>query len=145
MIIYIDADACPVTQEIMIIAEKKQYQVKTIKSYAHFSQPIDKDFVEEIYVDDENEAVDYKIMAMIMESDLLITQDYGLASLALQKNATVIHPRGFKYTKETIDTLLASRYQSAQIRKAGGRTKGPSSFTNKDRDKFTRLLTQLLS
>src|SRR5690625_7519876 len=123
MIIYIDADACPVTQEIMIIAEKKQYQVKTIKSYAHFSQPIDKDFVEEIYVDDENEAVDYKIMAMIMESDLLMTQDYGLASLQLQKKATVIQPRGFKYTKKNIDTLLTAKNQNAQIRKAVDRTK----------------------
>lgn len=145
MIIYIDADACPVTPEIVAIAGSKQKQVKIIKSYAHFSQPNTKEHVEEIYVDSENEAVDYKIIALIKQNDLLITQDYGLASLALQKGSIVIHPRGFQYKKETIDTLLASRYQNAQIRKSGGRTKGPAPFTEKDRQTFVNLFSKIIT
>jgi|SRR5699024_5446695 len=145
MIIYIDGDACPVTEETISIAKVQQLQVKLVKSYAHFSHAKMDQHVQEIYVDSENEAADYKIIAMIATNDLLITQDYGLASLALQKNCQVIHPRGFHYTTKNIDSLLASRYESAQIRKQGGRTKGPAPFTDKDREQFCAVLRKTLT
>lgn len=145
MIIYIDGDACPVTQEIVSLAKGRELQVKLIKSYAHFSQQRYGNHVQEIYVDSENEAVDYKIIAMIKMGDLLITQDYGLASLALQKNCQVIHPKGFRYEQININSLLESRYQSAQIRKQGGRTKGPDPYTAEDREQFKKVMRDTIS
>ncbi|WP_440895554.1 YaiI/YqxD family protein [Amphibacillus sp. Q70] len=145
MVIYIDGDACPVTQEIVLLAKERELQVKLIKSYAHYSLQRYDSHVQEIYVDSANEAVDYKILAMVQADDLLITQDYGLASLALQKNCQVIHPKGFQYTQININTLLESRYQSAQIRKQGGRTKGPDPYTDEDRKQFKQVMRDTLS
>lgn len=144
-LIYIDADSCPVTDEILAISHAKNMSVTLVKSYAHFSlKPLDE-HVKVIYVDQEKEASDYRIMRLIQLNDVLITADYGLASLALAKTPYIIHPKGFRYKKETIDQLLQSRYVSKQVRKAGGRMKGPKAFTDEDREHFITQFTQLLN
>lgn len=144
MKIYVDADACPVKDIIIKEAKKHAIDVFLVKSYAHFSTQADPDGVTSVYVDAEKEAADYRIMSMLVSNDILITQDYGLASLALEKNATVIHHKGFLYSLENIDFLLETRYQSAQARKSGYRTKGPKAFNNADRNKFQDLFQGLL-
>lgn len=144
MIIYVDGDACPVMNDIISIANQQQIEVVVLKSYAHYSYRQHVGFVKEIYVDSESEAVDYKIISLVNAGDLVITQDYGLASLALQKKCQVIHPRGFIFTERNIDRLLASRHQHAQIRKSGGRTKGPAPFTEKSRQQFVDTFTELI-
>ncbi|GAA4074750.1 YaiI/YqxD family protein [Amphibacillus indicireducens] len=144
MIIYVDGDACPVTNEIISIANQRLIKVIVLKSYSHYSYRQHLGFVEEIYLDSESEAVDYKLISLVKANDLVITQDYGLASLALQKKCQVIHPRGFIFTERNIDRLLASRYQNAQIRKSGGRTKGPAPFTEKSRQQFVDTFTELI-
>ena len=145
MIIYVDGDACPVTDEIIVLANRNKLKVVVLKSYAHYSYRQHEGFVEEIYLDSESEAVDYKLIAMVVANDLVVTQDYGLASLALQKSCQVIHPRGFVYTNNNIDRLLASRYQSALIRKSGGRTKGPNPFTEQDRQQFIKTISAVIN
>ncbi|NLP35918.1 MAG: YaiI/YqxD family protein [Clostridiales bacterium] len=144
MIIYVDGDACPVTNEIISIASQQQIEVVVLKSFAHYSYRQHCDFVKEIYVDSVSEAVDYKLISLVSAGDLVVTQDYGLASLVLQKKCQVIHPRGFIFTERNIDRLLASRHQNAQIRKSGGRTKGPAPFTEKSRQQFVDIFTTLL-
>lgn len=144
MKIYVDADACPVKDIIIKEAQKHAIEVFLVKSYAHFSTQDDPNGITSVYVDSEKEAADYRIMSMIAANDILITQDYGLASLALEKNTTVVHHKGFLYSLENIDFLLETRYQSAQARKSGLRTKGPKAFSNEDRSKFHTLFKQLL-
>ncbi|MGM0522976.1 MAG: YaiI/YqxD family protein [Bacillota bacterium] len=145
--IYVDADSCPVTDEVIDLASKQDLPVTLVKSYAHFSLKPLGDRVDVVYVDQEKEASDYRIMRLIKTNDVLITADYGLASLALAKTPHIIHPRGTLYKKETMDQLLQSRYLSSQVRKAGGRMKGPKAFTESDRaqfiDRFSRLLNRL--
>ncbi|WP_017472105.1 YaiI/YqxD family protein [Amphibacillus jilinensis] len=145
MIIYIDADACPVTEDIIKVCEPYPLTIILVKSYAHFSHRLYHEWIKEIYVDSEKEAVDYKILSMINKGDVLVTQDYGLASLALQKSCYVIHPKGFQYTAENINQLLASRYHNAQLRKQGGRTKGPKPFLLADHERFQAAFNKLLN
>ena len=81
--------------------------------------------VETIYIDDGPDAVDYKIVKLATPEDIVITQDYGLASLLLSKVKIVMHHKGHLYRSSNIDMLLQQRYNNAQIRKQGGRHKGP--------------------
>lgn len=143
--IYVDADSCPVTDEVIALASKQDLPVTLVKSYAHFSLKPLSEHVDVVYVDQEKEASDYRIMRLIKPNDVLITADYGLASLALAKTPHIIHPRGTRYKKETMDQLLQSRYLSSQVRKAGGRMKGPKAFTDSDRTQFIDQFNWLLN
>lgn len=145
MKIYVDADACPVKEIIIEIAIPNNIPVYLVKSYAHFSTQDDPDGVTSIYVDSEREAADYRILSMLRPNDLVITQDYGLASLALEKNAYVLHHKGFIYTQENIDYLLEVRYQNAQARKKKMKTKGPKPLTQEDKNQFRQALIDVLT
>jgi len=96
-----------------------------------------------IYVDAD--AADYRIMKLAEKGDIIVTQDYGLASLGLAKGCVVLHHNGYSYTNEDIDQLLQSRYLSAMARKSGKRTKGPEPFTSEDREKFKEHFKRVIS
>ncbi|MGJ9460578.1 YaiI/YqxD family protein [Oceanobacillus sp. CF4.6] len=149
MKIYVDADACPVKEVIIKEAKAKKISVILVTSLSHFSTVDDPEGVKTIYVDTGAEAADYRIMKLAKRNDMIVTQDYGLASLGLAKGCTVLHHKGFTYTDENIDQLLQTRYLSAMARKSGKRTKGPKPFTSEDKEKFRTLfnstLNQLLS
>ncbi len=143
--IMIDSDASPVKDIVIDEAKKHGLKVVLVASYAHYSTKIHPAHVETIYVDSAKEAADYRIMQLLQKDDILITQDYGLASLALGKKAKVLHHKGFEYDNDNIANLLESRYISAKIRKSGKRTKGPKPFTKEDADTFRRLLNHTLA
>ena len=144
MHIYIDADASPVKEIVIEEAVARNLPVTLVTSISHFSTVQHPQNVQTVYVDNGAEAADYRIMQLIHKGDLLITQDYGLASLCLGKGCIVLHHTGFRYTTDNIDQLLQSRYLSAMIRKNGNRTKGPKPFTNEVRDKFRESLKNIL-
>ena len=144
MNIYVDADACPVKEIIIDEAVRRDLNVILVTSISHFSLQENPPGVETIYVDNARDAADYRIMKLAEKGDLVITQDYGLASLALPKGCHVMHHKGFMYTNKNIDELLQTRYLSAQARKAGQRTKGPKAFTNEDREKFRERFIRVL-
>lgn len=144
MKIYVDADACPVIDEIFSVAKKFAKRVILIKSYAHFShEPLPK-FVQTIYVDKGKDEADFAIIKRVKKNDIVITHDYGLAALCLGKKCIVIHPKGFPYTNRNIDRLLQTRHDQAVLRRAGQRTKGPRAFTAQDKEKFKRQLKQTI-
>lgn len=144
MKIYVDADACPVKENAIAVAREAGIPLFLVKSYAHFSIDDEPEGVKTVYVDTGAEAADYKIMQMAQKDDIIITQDYGLASLGLAKGCQVIHHKGFAYTSENIDQLLDTRYMSAMARKSGQRTKGPKAFTQEDRTTFEKLLREIV-
>lgn len=144
MHIYIDADASPVKDIVIEEAVARKMNVTLVTSISHFSTVQYPENVQTVYVDTGAEAADYRIMQLIHKGDLLITQDYGLASLCLGKGCIVLHHTGFRYTAENIDQLLQTRYLSAMARKSGKRTKGPKAFTNEDREKFRASLQTVL-
>lgn len=144
MKIYVDADACPVKDIIITEGRKADIPVILVTSFSHYSNTEKPVGVETIYVDSGADAADYRIMQLAQSGDLIVTQDYGLASLGLAKGCNVLHHKGFIYTSENIDQLLQTRYLSAMARKSGKRTKGPKPFTAEDREKFRKILLTFL-
>ncbi|WP_144554487.1 YaiI/YqxD family protein [Bacillus sp. X1(2014)] len=144
MKIYVDADACPVKDIIISEGGKAGIPVTLVTSFSHYSNAEQPSGVEIIYVDSGADAADYRIMKLAESGDMIVTQDYGLASLGLPKGCIVLHHKGFRYTHENIDQLLQTRYLSAMARKSGKRTKGPKPFTAEDRDQFRRLFKQAI-
>ena len=144
MKIYVDADACPVKDTIISIAEAWDISVVLVMSYSHYSPVERSDDVETIYVDKGVDAADFRIMQLVSAGDIIVTQDYGLASLALAKKCYVLHHKGFAYTDRNIDRLLHTRYLSAKARKSGERTKGPKAYTEDDEVKFSELLERTI-
>lgn len=144
MKIYVDADACPVKDIIIEEASVRQIPVILVMSISHYSVQTYPAEVETVYVDSGRDEADYRIMRLAQRGDLIITQDYGLASLALAKGCKVMHHKGFIYSDKNIDELLETRYLSAQARKAGKRTKGPKPFTKEDKEKFRKRFVRLM-
>lgn len=144
MQIYVDADACPVKDTITEIAGDAQIPVTFVTSFSHYSNADNAPGTKTVYVDTGAEAADYRIMKLAGKGDMIITQDYGLASLGLGKGCIVLHHKGFQYTLENIDHLLYTRHMSAMARKSGKRTKGPKAYTKEDEQKFIRLLKHVL-
>lgn len=144
MKIYIDGDACPVKEEIYRDAKAAGIEVILVTSLSHFSGKELLDNVTVVYVDEGADSADYRIVALTKPGDLLITQDYGLASLVLPKGVRVMHHLGYEYTQENIGQLLESRYAGAQLRKSGQRTKGPKKYTSDDREKFRKRFNSVL-
>ena len=145
MHVYIDADACPVKNIIIEEALAKSIPVTLVTSISHFSTKEQPAGVEIVYVDTGAEAADYRIIKLIKKGEILITQDYGLASLGLGKGCLVLHHTGYRYTSENIDQLLQSRYLSAMVRKSGKRTKGPKPFTEENRKEFRQRFKEVLA
>ncbi|MFK4054080.1 YaiI/YqxD family protein [Staphylococcus warneri] len=131
--IIIDGDACPVVSSVIELTQETGIFVTIIRSFSHFSTQIDPEHVRTVYVDDGPESVDYKVVQLASSEDIVITQDYGLASLLLNKVKFVMHHKGFLFNDNNIQQLLDQRYINAQIRKQGGRHKGPPPFTKQDR------------
>jgi len=144
MKIYVDADACPVKDIIISEGTSAEIPVILVTSISHFSNAEQPAGVETIYVDSGADAADYRIMKLAKLGDIIVTQDYGLASLGLAKGCVVLHHKGFSYTNENIDQLLQTRYLSAMARKGGQRTKGPKPFTEEDREQFRDLFKQVI-
>jgi len=140
--ILVDSDACPVKDLIWQAATKRNIPVIWVVSTAHmtdFPQPS-----QVVVVDSGPEAVDLALINRVTAGDLVVTQDYGLAALCLQKKALALSCRGREYRGEDMDRLLTERYIGAKIRQAGGRTRGPSPMTEVDRETFRTVLQRML-
>ncbi|SDN46007.1 YaiI/YqxD family protein [Bacillus sp. OK048] len=145
MKILVDADACPVKDIIISEGTKAGIPITLVTSFSHFSTTEQPSGVETVYVDSGADAADYRIMKLAQKGDIIVTQDYGLASLGLAKGCTVLHHTGYSYTNENIDQLLQTRYLSAMARKSGKRTKGPKPFTSEDKEQFRGLFKRVIS
>ncbi|MBS7576677.1 MULTISPECIES: YaiI/YqxD family protein [unclassified Enterococcus] len=144
MKILIDGDGSPVKKETIQIASQYQIAVLLITTHDHYSSQADSRYLTTIYIEKGADAVDFEIVKRAKALDIVITQDYGLASLLLAKNVQVIHQNGFQFTQSNIDQLLMQRYLGQKIRKAGGKTKGPKKYTAEAREAFQKLLHELI-
>lgn len=141
--IVVDADACPVKSEIAETAARFGVPVVMVASFDHRLQQ--RAGVSVVQVDRSDQSVDLYIANRIAPGDVLVTQDFGLAALALAKHAIVISNRGQTYTDRTIDFLLEKRHESARRRRSGKYGKGPKPFTEEDRQTFLQTLTKVLT
>ncbi|MEK4178416.1 YaiI/YqxD family protein [Aeribacillus sp. FSL K6-1121] len=141
--IFVDADACPVKEEIASVAKKYKIPVCFIASYAHVGKKDDGNSW--VFVDQEKESVDLYIFNNSKKHDIIITQDIGLAGMLLKKCTHVLSPRGMLFTEDTIDSVLHLRYISARERRNGNYIKGPKKFQDKDRHHFITAFEKILS
>lgn len=142
--VIIDGDACPVVDSVIELTTGTGIFVTILRSFSHYSNKVLPNHVETIYIDDGPDAVDYKIVKLAKPEDIVITQDYGLASLLLSKVKIVMDHKGHLYRSSNIDMLLQQRYNNAQIRKQGGRHKGPPPFSKEDKKQFERAFKSVI-
>ena len=145
MKVIIDADTCPVKDIVKKETKDKNIEVVLVSSLSHFSSRELDSHVSAVYVDAGPDAADYRIIQLAEAGDIIVTQDYGLASLLLPKGCIVLHHAGFEYNKMNMDYMLETRHMSSVIRRGGGRTKGPKALSQEDKQKFTDLFTAALN
>lgn len=142
MQILVDADACPVKHIIIRMAQQKQVPVVMLTDTSHEIKGFGCTV---ITVDKARDSVDYALMGLTKAGDIVVTQDYGLAAMALGKQARVIHQSGLVYTSDNIDGLLMDRHMGQKARRAGARTKGPAKRTKADDARFEASFAMLLA
>lgn len=140
--IVVDADACPVKREIVDCGTTFNVPVLMVASHDHRLE--EQPGVTVIQVDRSDQSVDLYIANRLKPGDLLITQDFGLATIGLSRRAVVLSFRGQIYTDDNIDFLLARRHILARQRRGGIRSKGPRAMTQDDRSSFQQTLTKVL-
>lgn len=143
MHIYVDADACPVIGIVERIAKSHNIAVTLLCDTNHY---LTSDYSEVVYVGAGSDAVDFKLISLCMMGDLVVTQDYGVAAMALSKGAYAIHQSGKWYTNENIDLMLMERHISKKARRASSKNhmKGPRKRSDKDDLNFEASFERLV-
>ena len=142
MRILVDADACPVKEIVVKVAREKGLAVTMLIDTAH---ELDDGYSTVVTVDRGRDSVDFALMNLLSKGDVVVTQDYGLAAMALGKGAKVLNQNGLVYTDKNIEQLLMDRHLAQKIRRAGGRTKGPPKRIPEDDARFERAFRALLA
>ena len=143
MKIFVDADACPVVRIVEKIAEKRQVSVALLCDTNHV---LTSDYSEVIIVGAGADAVDFKLISLCHAGDIVVTQDYGVAAMALGKKAYAIHQSGKWYTDENIDQMLMERHLAKKARRSSSKNhlKGPHKRTVEDDQRFAEGFEKLL-
>lgn len=124
MKIILDTDACPAIDMIYELAKHENIKLIIVSDYHH---EFDYKDVEHIAVPAGENATDFKILSILEEDDIVVTQDYALAAMVLAKNARAINLSGKNYNDENIDGLLATRHIFKTARRKGERIRGKKS------------------
>lgn len=142
MKIFVDADACPVIHTVETIAEKYNIPVTLLCDTNHV---LNSDYSEVIIVGAGADAVDYKLISICQKGDIVVSQDYGVAAMALGKGAYAIHQSGKWYTNENIDQMLMERYLNKKARRGSHKNhiKGPKKRTDEDDERFSKSFETL--
>ena len=167
-IIYIDADACPVTSDALAVARRMHVPViiagnstQNLERHIRRSDPRGPEgiahagaspaagqgsdfWADTLSVGVGADSADFAIVQQLHAEDVVVTQDIGLASMVLGRGARAIGVRGRIYNPVTIDMDMQIRHEEKKIRRQGGRTKGPAAFTDEDRERFSVNLRRLL-
>ncbi|RSV18470.1 YaiI/YqxD family protein [Sphingomonas sp. ABOLG] len=140
--ILVDADACPVKEEVYRVAYRLNVPV-TIVSNAHLRVP-QHPLIARVVVNDGFDAADDWIVAHASDATVVVTADILLADRCLKLGATVISPAGKPFTTSSIGNAVALRAIMADLRAGGDRIGGPPPFSKEDRSRFLSALDQAL-
>lgn len=157
MTLFIDADACPVTADALAVAKRAHVPVviagnttQNLERHIRATDPRDAAharngfWVDTLTASTGADSADFAIVEQLQPGDVVVTQDIGLAAMALGRGASAIGVRGRVYSTATIDSDLFIRAEEKKVRRAGDHTKGPAAFTDKDRRRFIENLEGLL-
>ncbi|WP_273340435.1 YaiI/YqxD family protein [Alloiococcus otitis] len=145
MKVIVDGDACPVKDIIIEESQGQEVSVLIVSSFDHYSLSPYPDHVQCLYVEKGRDAVDFKIVQLAQAQDIVVTQDYGLALILVNKVNYVLHHTGFIFTDKLLDGLIQGRYYSQQARKKRQRVKGPAPLKEADRKAFRQTLRSIIS
>ncbi len=140
--IYVDADGCPVKEEIYKVAERLSVEVILVAN-KQLSLPLHSLFKMQV-VSGGFDAADDWIASKVTQKDLVITVDVLLAERCLKKSARVLGHKGFEFTEDNIGMAVAQRELSQNLRHMGEMGGGPAPMDKKARSQFLGKLDQLL-
>jgi len=138
--IYVDADACPVREEVYRVAGRLNVGVYIVSNGSRPIRPPDLPFVEMVIVGEAMDAADDWIAERITAADVCVTGDIPLASRCLRQGARVVSPNGRPFTEANISSALAGREIARHLRELGEGGKGPAPFAKADRSRFLSAL-----
>ena len=138
MTVFVDADACPVKEEVYKVAGRYGARVYVVAN-AFIAVP-KTDWIERIVVPAGPDVADDWIAERAGADDVVITADMLLAGRCVSSGATVLAPDGRAWTRDNIGAALATRNLLTDLRSAGHDTRGPKPFTPRDRSTFLSAL-----
>lgn len=143
MTIWVDADGCPVVREVEQTARRYALRVVLLCDTNHV---LHSEYSEIVVVGAGADAVDFALINRCQPGDLVVTQDYGVAAMALARGSAAIHQSGEWYTDDNIDGMLFQRHNSRKQRRATGKhhLRGPRRRTGEDDVRFARSLERLI-
>jgi len=143
MRIFVDADACPVVGIVERTAKKYAVPITLLCDTNHV---LSSAYSEIKVIGAGADAVDYALIGLCRKGDIVVTQDYGVAAMALGKGAYAIHQSGKWYTNENIDQMLMERHLAKKARRSSGKhhLKGPGKRTSEDDEHFAESFEQLI-
>ena len=140
--ILVDADSCPVKQEVYRVAKRYGLKVTVVaNSQMHIPS---EDWLELVVVSDQFDAADDWIVEYITKNDIVISGDIPLASRCLKKGARVLGPNGRVFTDDSIGDALATRDLMSHLRDIGIMTGGPAPFKKRDSSRFLQSLDGII-
>ena len=142
MNILIDADGCPVVDLTLQIA--KQFVIPVV-ILCDTSHQIEREGVQTLVFDKGADSVDFALVNRVKPGDIVVTQDYGLASMCLARCAKVLNQNGLEYTADNMDTLLLRRYENKKLLRAGKHPKRSAKRTKEQDEAFVATLTDILA
>jgi len=140
--VFVDADACPVKQEIYKVA--RRYNLKVILVSNSWMRTPEASWIELVVVDKGADVADDWIVEHVQKKDLVISGDIPLASRCIKKGAQVLGHTGRPFTEDNIANALALRNLLADLRDEGIMTKGPKPFSKKDRSQFLQSMDEMI-
>ena len=140
--IFVDADACPVKDEVYKVAARYGLQVHVVAN-AYINVPVGPR-VHRVVVEAGPDVADDWIAEHVAEGDIAVTNDIPLAERVLQAGAAAIRPDGRPFTPDSIGSAIAQRAIMEQIRSTGAITGGPKPFDRRDRSNFLQALDQAI-
>lgn len=143
MQIFVDADACPVVGIIEKIAKEHYVPVTLLCDTNHI---LSSDYSKVIVVGAGADAVDYKLISICHKGDIVVSQDYGVAAMALGKGAYAIHQSGKWYTNDNIDQMLMECHLNKKARRSSHKNhvKGPKKRTEEDDKRFAESFEKMV-
>lgn len=143
MRIFVDADACPVVKIIEKLAKKYEVSCTLLCDTNHVLR---SDYSEVKTIGAGMDAVDFALINLCRSGDIVVSQDYGIAALALGKGAFAIHQSGRWYTDENIDRMLMERHLAKKARRGARKNhlKKPSKRTEEDNIRFEESFEKLI-
>jgi uncharacterized protein len=142
MLIYLDADACPVKEEVYRVARRYEIKVYVVAN-APLRIPTDA-LIELVVVKGGFNAADDWITERIGSADIAVTSDIPFADRCLRLGARVLGPKGVEFTEDDIGNALATRALLEMLRQSGEITRGPSPLTKSDRSRFLAKLDETI-